>query len=575
MPFPSPFKPLAIPQCNIFSHLFADGRSTETEPIWIDAGDPSQTLSLSQAHNLARRFAVGLDDLEIPTGSVVMLFAPNNIYIPAIYLAITGSKRIFTGANPGFTLQEVSDMMKLVNPTMLLVHPSRLETALAAARENGIPETHIFLLSDTHCETHHAVKDWRSILASEEAGEKWICDPLEGPAAAETIAAINWSGGTTGLPKGVCISHANVVSNIQQVLVAYFEGKVTSEQNPGTEKWLIFLPLYHAFGQAVAIAWAARLRYKVYVLSQFTLEDFLRCIERYKITELHVAAPVLTMLDKSEAVKNYDLSSVKEMIAGAAPLSAALRNGVSEKFKAQIDVGYGLTEVTMGVIGSAFGEQQDLDGSVGLLIPNTEVKLVDDEGKELLEEGETGELLVKGPQVTMGYWKNPIATEAAFDSEGFFRTGDVLLWRRDQRGRMKWYTVDRKKEIIKVGGLPVAPAELEAVLIQCPYVADAAVVGILTEDGGDERPRAYVVLQESAKRDGRVGEREIKQFVEERLAQYKWLEGGVKFVEVVPKLPTGKIMRKAMKELAKQDFEEMKRQTTGPAESANAAIPAN
>lgn len=217
-----------------------------------------------------------------------------------------------------------------------------------------------------------------------------------------------------------------------------------------------------------------------------------------------------------------------------------------------------MTETTCAGIMEPYSDKDDGTGTIGVLIPNTEAKLIDDEGKEVTAEGDRGEILLRGPQMMLRYWRNETATKESFDEEGFFRTGDVAICKKDDKGRQKWWIVDRKKELIKVKGLQVAPAELEAVLLEHPEVADVAVVGISFEEG-EEWPRAYVVLQDESKQSGKVGETEIRKFVEGKVAKHKWLEGGVKFVDEVPKLPSGKIMRKVMKDIAKKDAEEMKK----------------
>lgn len=203
-----------------------------------------------------------------------------------------------------------------------------------------------------------------------------------------------------------------------------------------------------------------------------------------------------------------------------------------------------------------FAEEDDGSGTIGVLLPNTDAKLIDDEGNEVTAEGERGELCVRGPQMLMGYWKNEAATKESKEPDGFFHSGDVAVWRRDKLGRQRLWIVDRKKELIKVKGLQVAPAELEAVLLESPDVADAAVVGIRFEEDGEEWPRGYVVLQDE--KMGQVTEKDIQKFVAGKVAKHKWLEGGVKFVDEVPKLPSGKIMRKVMKDTAKKDAEEMR-----------------
>ena len=553
MSLKSPHPVLDIPKCNILDYVFADGRANETAPLWMDAANPSNSLSMAQMHNLIKRFAVGLDKLGISEGSAVMTFTPNHIYVPMVYLAAAGSKRAFTGANPIYTISEVTYQMKILDAACIFIHPSLLETGLAAAKAAGISKARTFIFSDSRSETLEGVRDWRDMLASEDEAKKWTWDPLEGKAAEETVACINFSSGTTGLPKGVCVSHANLIANASQVIYIKFSGTGRSEENPGNETWLAFLPLYHAYSQLWTINIACRLRYKVYVLQKFVFEEFLKYVETYKVDAVQAVPPLLIMLTKRPEVKKYDISSLKHILVGAAPTSKELQREVSTKFNLRVGQGWGMTETTCAGIMEPFGDKDDESGTIGVLLPNTDGKLVDDEGNEVTKEGERGELCVRGPQMLIGYWKNDAATKESKEPDGFFHSGDVAIWKKDGQGRQRFWIVDRKKELIKVKGLQVAPAELEAVLLESDDVADAAVVGIRFEQDGEEWPRAYVVLQEGSKAD----ERQIQRFVEGKLAKHKWLEGGVKLVDEVPKLPSGKIMRKVMKDMAKQDAEEM------------------
>jgi len=556
MPFQSPHPQLSIPKCNILSYVFADNRGDLDTPLWIDAANPTNSLSISQMHLLVKRFALGLDNLSIPTGSAIMVFSPNHIYVPMVYLGAAGSKRAFTGANPIYTVSEVSYQMKILDAAVLFVHPSLMDTGLKAAKEAGIPSSHIFVFSDEPGKAVEGFQDWREMLAPAIEADDWRWDPLEGAAAENTVACINFSSGTTGLPKGVCVSHANLIANASQTIFIKFDKTGRSEKNPGSETWLAFLPLYHAYSQLWTINIACRLRYKVYVMQKFVFEDFLKCVQEYKVGAIQAVPPVLIMLSKRPEVKKYDISSLKHILTGAAPTSPELQREVTQKFKLKVGQGWGMTETTCGGIMTPFAEEDDGSGTIGLLLPNTDAKLVDDEGKEVTAEGERGELCVRGPQMLMHYWKNEIATKESKEPDGFFHSGDVAIWRKDKLGRQRWWIVDRKKELIKVNGLQVAPAELEAVLLESPDVADAAVVGLRFEDDGDEWPRAYVVLQDEKK--GQVTEKDIQKFVAGKVAKHKWLQGGVKFVDEIPKLPSGKIMRKVMKDTAKKDAEEMR-----------------
>ena len=344
------------------------------------------------------------------------------------------------------------------------------------------------------------------------------------------------------------ISHQNVIANVcQSLYMRQLSQPFTPDRAP-PERWLGFLPLYHAYGQLWSIVAAAVNRTPCYYMRAFNFEMFLKNIQNYKITHIQTAPPVVVMLDKRPETSRYDLSSLENILCGAAPLSKDLQNSVSDKFGLKIVQTWGMTEVTCSCL-HVPGGLDDRSGSVGFIDPNSEMKLVDDDGKEVTEPGERGEITVRGPNICLGYWRNEQATRETFDEDGFMKTGDVAVC--DDKG---WYwIVDRKKELIKVKGFQVAPAELEAVLLENDDIADAAVVALQKDH--EELPRAYVVLKDSA--NGSVKEQDIVQWVAQKVAKHKRLEGGVVFIDEVPKSPSGKIQRKVLKDWAKRDADSL------------------
>lgn len=271
------------------------------------------------------------------------------------------------------------------------------------------------------------------------------------------------------------ISHENIIANVTQSLFmrsreeAHGRNKDSSSTTSllarDAECWLGFLPLYHAYGQLWSLAAAAFTQTPTYMMRAFALPDFLRNIERHGITHIQTAPPVVVMLAKRPEARNRDLSSLKNILCGAAPLSKEVQNEVMKRAGSGLRVvqTWGMTEVTCSGL-HVPGLMHDESGAVGLCDPNSTLKLVDDEGKEVLRDDTRGEIYYKGPNVCLGYWRNQAASTETFDSEGFLKTGDVAIRKTDDKGYAWYWIVDRKKELIKVKGFQVAPAELEGEL---------------------------------------------------------------------------------------------------------------
>ncbi|KAJ9635603.1 hypothetical protein H2204_005777 [Knufia peltigerae] len=540
MTFTSPWPHLDIPKCNILSYLFPQAVTPSDQPVWINASNPSDSLSPAQMLSWIKRFAVGLDRLGVAEREVILVLSPNQIPVSIVYLAAAGSKRCFTGVNPIYTVSEVAHQMKAIQAAVVLVHPALLKTGMAAAKLANVPADRIFSFSNVEDRTaaSQGVRDWLSILASEGDADSWQWDPLHGDEAAQTTAVVNFSSGTTGLPKGVCITHYNLVANSAQAIINESHGK----QHQTEEKWLAFLPLYHAYSQLFTINIACKLQAKVYIMPKFVFEDFLRHIEKFKITTIQLVPPIVVMMAKRPETARYNLRSVKSMVSGAAPLSSDLQNEFINRFGVKLRQAFGMSETTCAGIMTPRGAK-NIVGSIGCLLPNTEARLIGEDGEEIIKDNQPGELCLRGPQIMSEYWRNKEATRDSLH-DGWLKTGDVALVREG-----RWWIVDRKKELIKVNGLQVAPAELEAVLLEHPDVTDAAVVGMMIHD--EESPRAYVVLSERSK--GKIKAADIQDFVAGKVAKHKQLSGGVQFIDEVPKLASGKIVRKVLKEWAKRD----------------------
>ncbi|KAL8728898.1 MAG: hypothetical protein Q9181_005187 [Wetmoreana brouardii] len=548
MPFKSTFPLVDIPKCNILSYLFPENQELSDTPIWIDSSNTQKHLTPRQLLQWVKRLALGLDKLSIERGQRVLTFTSNHIFVPVAYLGVVGSGRVFSGANPSYTVAELAYQIKDTQASILLAHPDVLSTAVAAAQKAGLPGSRVFLFSDVSYSEINGIHDWSTILGSDAEASHYSFDCIAGEDALTTVAALNYSSGTTGLPKGVCISHYNLCAITAQSTYVLYAVKGNGANARSAERWVGFLPLYHVFGQIYFCVLAAKLQIPVYIMKSFDYKNFLHVIQTYRITQLQLAPPIMVLLAKRPETTQYDLSSLTDITCAAAPLSGELQNEVSKKLRVQINQCWGMTELNGGGTGYPLG-YVDHTGSVGMLLPNCECKLVDDNGEEV-NTSAPGEIYFRGPNVCIGYWQNKAATRDAISSDGWFKTGDVAMTKDD-----KFWIVDRKKELIKVKGFQVAPAELEAVLLSNESIEDAGVIGVTLR--GVEYPRAYIALKEYAR--GKTRTDEILSWMECRVAKYKQLSGGISFVEEVPKSSSGKLLRRVLREWAKQDMPELER----------------
>jgi 4-coumarate--CoA ligase len=321
---------------------------------------------------------------------------------------------------------------------------------VAAAKQVGLSKSRIFLFADTPQEVIDGVRDWRGMLGTTEEADNYYVKQFSPNKARRTIATVNYSSGTTGLPKGVCISHSALIANIEQTKFMQYGHLPEGTHDRPPERWVGFLPLYHAFGQLFVMGMSSKMHVPIHIMKSFILTDFLRIIQTKRITTLQLVPPVLVLLAKRPEVAEYDLSSLKKAVCAAAPLSKELQNEVSQRCGMKILQGWGMTELTCGAMTVPWLYDDD-SGSVGLPYANTEVKLLDDDGKEV-GAGTPGELYVRGPHVCLGYWKNETATKETLDSEGWLKTGDVAIRNKD----CWFWIVDRKKVDIATTG-PIQP----------------------------------------------------------------------------------------------------------------------
>lgn len=429
----------------------------------------------------------------------------------------------------------------------ILIHPALLPI-LAEARpffKKSLSDDHILLLCPSDAAPKTPYKTIYDIRGSRATPEEFA-----GKDSRET-AWLCYSSGTTGLPKGVQTSHYNLTSQLQAVNPVY------PSLVPGRDSILGALPFSHIFGLATLVTQPLTSGVPVVVFPKFDEIPVLAGIQRYKISYGCVVPPIILLLLHSQNTGKFDLTSLKTLQCGAAPLSPELAAAFENKFPhCRVSQGYGLTETTPTI---TYGKPEDMagrKGSCGRLIPTYEARLVQEDGSDA-PEGGRGELWVRGPSVmTRGYHRNEEATRKTMSGD-WFMTGDVAV--RDSEG---WFTiVDRVKELIKYKGFQVPPAELEALLLTHPDVVDAGVVGVWVEEQATELPRAYIVARPGKIEKGPREEEdrskfgaEIAQWVAGRVAQHKKLRGGVKVVDAIPKSPSGKILRKDLRVVAQGEI---------------------
>ena len=548
---------IAIPDTDLCTFLFTSPTAPlSTDPIYFDAEHPdTRQLSFHTYRSLVKRIARGLTDAGLKRGDRVLVFSGNNVYFPSLYLGIIAAGGVFTGANPMYTPRELAFQLQNSGATWMIAGHAGVETAVTAAEAAGVHKSRVYafdnsLISDggdfkwdSHdagLVTKHGIRHWRELVSE---SDDYVWKRFTTPSEANTTAAINYSSGTTGVPKGVELSHRNFIANTSQVIA-------TDQLSPTiaarSRRWIGMLPMYHAYGQTYYVMVIPALSIPLYIIPKFDFLTFLTYIGKYRITSIAAVPPILTALAKHPVVDKFDLSSVFSIGSGAAPLSSEIETAVEKRMlkhgqTLRIRQGWGMTEATCSVLGFHPDDNDSPDsGSVGELLPNCEARIVGATGTPLAVNT-PGELWIKAPNVCKGYYKNPSATAEIFTPSGWMRTGDVAYY--DATG--KFFIVDRMKELIKVRGNQVAPAELEGVILEHPGVADVAVVGVPI--GEDEGPRAYVVRQPGVE----VGVEEVERWVRERCVRYKWITGGVVWVDEVPKNPSGKIMRKVVREWAR------------------------
>ncbi|KAF2749927.1 4-coumarate-CoA ligase-like protein [Sporormia fimetaria CBS 119925] len=495
----------------------------------------------AQVKATAIEFGMGLKALwEWEKGDVLALYTPNCIDTPAVMWGCHWAGGVLSPANPGYTVDELAFQLRDSGAKAVVTQLPYIKTAREAAAKVGIPEDRIIIMGDER-DKSHKVKHFTSIrnLSKSSRYRRTKMNPHE------DLAFLVYSSGTTGHPKGVMLTHRNIVSNIMMIKAGE-SGKLSSTGGPfgDGDRIISFLPFFHIYGLTCLIHQAFYSGLKLIVMPRFDLEDFCRFIQEYKATFSYIVPPVVLLLSKHPVVSKYDLSSIRMMNSGAAPLTKELVEALYARLKIPVKQGYGLSETSPTTHTQAWEDWNTSIGSVGTLLPYQTAKYMSEDGTEV-PVGQVGELWIKGPNVFKGYWKNPEGTAHAKTDDGYFKTGDVGY--QDKNGH--FYITDRVKELIKYKGFQVPPAELEGILASHPGINDVAVIGVYDKDQASELPRAYVVPAGGLGK-GEKEAQEIVAWLNQRVANHKKLRGGVRFVDEIPKSVSGKILRRVLKEQA-------------------------
>jgi acyl-CoA synthetase (AMP-forming)/AMP-acid ligase II len=525
MIFRGPFPEVAIPEIPLTPFVFQNAKEYGDKAALID-GTTGRTITYSELVESIARVAASLSRRGFKKGEVFGILSPNLPEYAIIFHAVASLGGINSPVNPLYTENEIAHQLKDAGARFLVTVPQCLAKAVNAARAANIEE--VFVFENAACVTGDAggfdeansATPFSSLLDSN--GEF----PEVAINVREDLVALPYSSGTTGLPKGVMLTHHNLVANMCQM-----EGLQILTEN---DILICILPLFHIYGLGVVLNMGLYQGATIVMLQRFELEPFLQTLQDYAVTLTHVVPPIILALSKNPVVANYDLSKLKTIFSGAAPLDEHLTRACMQRLSCEVRQGYGMTETSPVTHSSPADPALVKFGSVGLPAPNTECKIIDLETGESLGHNKEGEVCVRGPQVMRGYLNRPEATAATIDPDGWLHTGDIGY--ADDEGH--FYIVDRAKELIKYKGFQVPPAELEALLLMHPCVADAAVIPYPDDEAG-EVPKAFVVLK------GEVPAEELMNFVAGRVAPHKKIRK-LEFIEKIPKSPSGKILRRLL-----------------------------
>jgi acyl-CoA synthetase (AMP-forming)/AMP-acid ligase II len=517
-----------VPDVSLPEFLLATAAKAPEATAIIDA-ESRRRVRYGELADAVRRVAAGLAACGLRPGQTLAIMAPNSPEWLVASFGAMAAGGVVTGINPLCTPGEVATQLTDSSARFVMTVPPLVPAArdaIARAAHPGHPDGPARLIAAADG-TSDAIS-FSDLLASGDAAAR------PEPVAAEAIAMLPYSSGTTGLPKGVMLTHRACVANVVQMLTAI---PVAPQ-----DVVLAVAPFFHAVGFAVLACRTLLSGATLVTLPRFDVAGFLAAIQDYRVTHTVVVPPIAQALAKHPAVDEYDLSSLNSLGCGAAPLGAQTQEACMARLGCPVGQGYGMTEATAGIALWPLGTPV-VPGSCGRLLPGVSARIVVPGTGADAGPGEAGELLITSPALMSGYLSDPDATAATIHSDddgtAWLHTGDIARFNDD--GEL--FIIDRLKELIKVKAFQVAPAELEAVLRAHPSVADAAVIRVPDERTG-EAPKAFVVPAAGVAADEATA-RELIDYVAGHVAPYKRIRE-IAFIEAIPATPSGKVLRRVL-----------------------------
>ncbi|MEO0139060.1 MAG: long-chain fatty acid--CoA ligase [candidate division WOR-3 bacterium] len=536
------------------------------KPLWVILKDAAQNYpentalwfegwqcTYKELYEYSLKFASFLQSLGVQKGDRVALMLPNLPHYPISYYATLMVGGVVVQLNPLYTPSELEFLLNDSETKVLITLDIFWDTVQKVADKVNVEKYIVGKIPDF-------LPFIKGLLYPLVANPKPKAVPFDGLKffrfsdflkhsepnlpdinPKEDLAVLQYTGGTTGTPKAVMLTHFNILANTYQS-VSWF-----TQLEPGKEVSLCIIPFFHSYGMTVALNFSVKVGAKMVLMPKYHTKDALKLIQKHKVTLLPGVPQIYATISNHPEVSKYNLRSIKACISGAAPLPLKVKEDFERLTGGKLVEGYGLSEASpVTHCNPIYGLNKP--GSIGLPFPDTDAKIVDlEDGKREMPVGEAGELIIKGPQVMKGYWKRPDETALVL-RDGWLYTGDIAYMDNDGY----FYIVDRKKEMIIVGGFNVYPREVEEVLMKHPKVKDAIVVGIEHPIKG-EIVKAYVVLKEGMS----ASSEELINFCKEHLAPYK-VPAEIEFRKELPRTVVGKALRRVLKEEEEKRFKPYK-----------------